>query len=185
RGTITSAMLRATDEDNSAGEITFTVKTLPADGTLLIDEVPIAVNGTFTQLDVDQNKISYQNNGTSHATDAFSFTVSDGHGGVISLVTFSIHIDITTAVETTPEVEFGIYPVPASEALNIKMVSDYRGAVNIRLIDLTGREMVNDDLVKSDAALNHSIDVRSISPGLLFLQITTTRYTRTLKLLKK
>lgn len=185
RGTITSAMLRATDEDNSAGEITFTVKTLPADGTLLIDEVPIAVNGTFTQLDVDQNKISYQNNGTSHATDAFSFTVSDGHGGVISLVTFSIHIDITTAVETAPEVEFGIYPVPASEALNIKMVSDYRGAVNIRLIDLTGREMVNDDLVKSDAALNHSIDVSSISPGLLFLKITTTRYTRTLKLLKK
>ena len=185
KATITSAVLLVTDPDNTTAEIMFTVTALPVNGTLLRNETALALNNTFSQADVNQNRISYQHNGLNGDTDKFSFSVSDGQGGAISATDFSISIDITTAIETGLDADVSIYPVPAWKEVNMKMTNTYRGRVNFHLVDITGKEMMIEDVTKENTELIHSIDLSNIPSGILFLQITTAKYTRTLKLLKK
>jgi hypothetical protein len=65
------------------------------------------------------------------------------------------------------------------------MTNAYRGTVNLRLVDVTGKEMMVEVVTKENAELIHAIDVSNVPSGVLFLQITTAGHTRTLKLLKK
>jgi VCBS repeat-containing protein len=91
-GTIDNTKLKATDPDNTAAQLVFTVGTAPAHGTLKKSATTLAGGDTFTQADIDGNLISYTNSGDSAAADSFTFTVSDGAGGTIGSTTFNISI---------------------------------------------------------------------------------------------
>ena len=54
-GTIGQAQLEVTDEEQGAAELTFTVTSLPANGSLTRDGNAVAENGTFTQDDVNND----------------------------------------------------------------------------------------------------------------------------------
>jgi hypothetical protein len=90
--TITNTMLRVDDVDNTAAQLVFTIGTAPVNGTLRKLGVALAAAGTFTQDDINNNRITYDHNGTQTTTDSFTFTVSDGAGGTIGLTTFNITI---------------------------------------------------------------------------------------------
>ena len=96
---ISSGQLSVTDVDTPAAAIIFTVIALPANGGLSVSGTPLAVNGTFTQADVNGGLVKYTHNGSETTTDAFNFSVSDGAGGTISATPFAITI---TAVNDTP-----------------------------------------------------------------------------------
>jgi hypothetical protein len=53
----------------------------------------MAVNNTFTQADIDDNKLTYTPNGDAEGDDSFGFEVSDGAGGSTGNKTFSITIN--------------------------------------------------------------------------------------------
>ncbi len=89
---VSSALLLVTDDDNATNEIVYTLTSLPAEGTLFLGATPLAMNGTFTQADIDANNIHYNHNGGEVATDNFTFTVSDGNGGTIPNTVFNINI---------------------------------------------------------------------------------------------
>lgn len=63
-------MLKASDVDNAASELVFTVTTPPTMGQLSMS--------TFTQADIDNALLSYAHTGNGPGTDSFSFTISDG-----------------------------------------------------------------------------------------------------------
>ncbi|MBT6240465.1 MAG: DUF4114 domain-containing protein, partial [Rhodospirillaceae bacterium] len=63
--TIGSDDLLATDIDNTAGELTFTLTTDSAHGDMFLDGVQLNVGDTFTQADIDNNMLSYTNDGTA------------------------------------------------------------------------------------------------------------------------
>ena len=90
--TISNSQLQVTDPDNSAAEVTYTLLALPANGTILLNGTALDANATFTQADIDSNKLSYQHNGSEIITDSFSFTVSDGEGGNLGNTTFNITV---------------------------------------------------------------------------------------------
>ncbi len=85
-------LLSVTDDDNAANEIIYTVTSLPSEGILFLGANPIALNGTFTQADIDANNIHYNHSGGEVTPDNFDFTVSDGDGGSIPTNTFVINI---------------------------------------------------------------------------------------------
>jgi CSLREA domain-containing protein len=89
---IDSAKLSVNDVDNSPVQLTYTVGTAPANGTLKKSGVGLAGGGTFTQLDINNNQLTYDHNGTETTSDSFSFTVSDGAGGSIGSNTFNITV---------------------------------------------------------------------------------------------
>ncbi|MBN4005470.1 ELWxxDGT repeat protein [Nostoc sp. LPT] len=75
--TVTSAMLLVTDQDNTAGQLMYTLTSLPTNGTLRLNSNALTVNRTFTQDDINNNRVTYSQNGSSTTSDSFGFTVSD------------------------------------------------------------------------------------------------------------
>ena len=97
--TITSAMLETSDSDSSvtAANIVYTVTALPADGKLLLNGQPLAINGTFTQDDIDNGRVTYQ--ATEEGADSFGFSVAAGAASPIT-ATFAVTISDPAVVVT-------------------------------------------------------------------------------------
>ena len=77
---VTSAMLLTTDVDNSDGQLSYTVTSIPANGTLRLNGVALAANDSFTQADIASGLVTYDHDGGESASDSFSFAVDDGQG---------------------------------------------------------------------------------------------------------
>lgn len=122
--TLSNAHLQTTDVDNPPPQtLVYTLNSLPANGWIKKNLVPLAHAGTFTQGDIDSGAIRYVHNGSETTSDAFNFSVSDGQGGVILNQTFHFSITPTNdspaiAVNTGMTVNEGTVP-PASPVANV------------------------------------------------------------------
>jgi Domain of unknown function (DUF4347)/NPCBM/NEW2 domain/Bacterial Ig domain/Cadherin-like/Putative Ig domain/Cadherin domain len=90
--TIGSAQLAISDVDNTAAQSIYTVTAIPANGALRLNGIALSVNGTFTQDDVNNSRISYLHDGSETVADRITFTVSDGTGGMIGATNFDLTI---------------------------------------------------------------------------------------------
>ncbi len=88
---VTAAMLRATDAESPAGLVQYTLSAAPTQGQLLLGGLPLAAGATFSQNDINAGLLNYDHAGAI-GTDGFTFTITDGDGGVIAATTFSISI---------------------------------------------------------------------------------------------
>jgi len=70
--------LVAADVDNTNSGLIYKVVTVPTTGSVLLNNVAMAANATFTQADIDAGNIKYVQNGTAATSDSFTFTVTDG-----------------------------------------------------------------------------------------------------------
>ena len=75
---VTNSMLRTTDVDNTDAQLIYTLKSLPANGTLRLNSINLAVNSTFSQSDINNSRVTYIHNGSQTTNDNFNFVVSDG-----------------------------------------------------------------------------------------------------------
>ncbi len=91
-GTITAAQLDFNDVDNTDAQLTYTVTTASNNGTLYRNGVALALNGTFTQDDINNGLITYTHNGSETTTASFGFSVSDGAGGTITGQSFAFTV---------------------------------------------------------------------------------------------
>jgi VCBS repeat-containing protein len=92
--TVTTAMLRTTDVDNTAAELRYTLTTAPANGSLRLNGTALAANGTFTQDDIDQGRVTYVHGGSETTSDGFTVTIGDGAGGSIGPTAFAIGVNL-------------------------------------------------------------------------------------------
>lgn len=92
--TLTSTVLSGTDPDDSGVGLRYTVMRSPSHGRLVLVSNPGVAISTFTQDDLDQNRVAYLHNGGETTTDSFDFSLADGgEDGVIPVVgTFTIAI---------------------------------------------------------------------------------------------
>ncbi len=74
---------------NQPGDLSYTVITAPAHGSLLDNGVAAT---SFTQTDIDDGLVQYVENGDNATSDSFTFTVSDAAGDHTALQTFNIAI---------------------------------------------------------------------------------------------
>ena len=87
-----NVVLNSTDADNTPDQLTYSIFSLPKNGSLLLNNINLAVNGTFTQTDLNNNLLKYQHNGSETSSDSFKFTLSDGSGGTLNPTTFNLNI---------------------------------------------------------------------------------------------
>lgn len=80
--TITNGLLQVTDNDDTPDKLIYTITQFPANGAL-------SLGSTFSQNDVDGNRLTYTSANTS--SDLFKFIVSDGYD-VIGTYTFVITV---------------------------------------------------------------------------------------------
>jgi hypothetical protein len=90
--TLSSSVLRADDVDDAPTQLVYIVGTLPGGGALYRGGVALAVNGTFTQSDIDSGQVAYVHGGVVSGGDSFMFTVADAGGGSIGSTTFAISV---------------------------------------------------------------------------------------------
>jgi Ca2+-binding RTX toxin-like protein len=75
--TIGAGLLRFDDAYFTHTQEVYSVTSGPADGVLLLNGSPIAAGGSFTQADIDNGLLAYQETVAGAASDAFGFTVTD------------------------------------------------------------------------------------------------------------
>ena len=73
---ITPFELRADDKDTKPKNLIFTVTQMPLHGQIVKDGYVAA--SSFTQAEIDDNRISYRHDGSESKSDTFSVVVSDG-----------------------------------------------------------------------------------------------------------
>jgi hypothetical protein len=92
---ITNTQLQTTDNEQSITALTYTIGTVPTNGTLKLDGTALdtTTNNTFTQSDIDNKLLTYEHDDSSTTSDSFTFTVIDGSGGTIDSTIFDITIN--------------------------------------------------------------------------------------------
>ncbi|MDY6805386.1 MAG: cadherin-like domain-containing protein [Cyanobacteriota bacterium] len=93
-GEIGSSNLSYSDPDVSdaaASSLSYTLTELPAGGNLLLNGETLAVGNEFTQANVNNGALAYENTAEEEGTESFSFTASDGDGGT---TTGSLNIEV-------------------------------------------------------------------------------------------
>ena len=97
---ISATMLTTTDADNTAVQLVYTVTAVPENGTLKLSGAALALNGTFTQDDIDNGRVTYDHDGSWVISDYFDFSVDDGVGSA-STGSFNIAVARETLVPQT------------------------------------------------------------------------------------
>ncbi len=94
---ITTTMLNEGDPDDAGTGLTYTV-TIPANGTLRLSGVALFNGNTFTQDDIDNNRITYDHDGSETISDSLVFDLADGgEDGATALTGQTFSITITPA----------------------------------------------------------------------------------------
>jgi hypothetical protein len=107
---VTTASLHVTDADNTAAQLIFTLTTTPSSGHVELTSAAGVAVTSFTQDDIDNNRVVYVHDGSQTTSDSFSFAVSDGAGSSIATTSFAISI---TAINDAP-----FNNVPGTQATN-------------------------------------------------------------------
>ncbi|WP_162937751.1 cadherin-like domain-containing protein [Indioceanicola profundi] len=98
--TISSTYLRASDVGTAASDVTYTLVSTPTNGAVLYrDGVALGANATFTQAEIDANRLTVGHDGSEVTSASFVFRVADGSGNVTKDQTFSI---VVTPVNDVP-----------------------------------------------------------------------------------
>ena len=98
--TLTNTLLASSDIEQTATQIVYTVGTAPANGILKLSGSNLLATSTFTQDDIDNNRITYVHDGGETTVDSFDFNVDDGLGTVTS-ATFNITV---TPINDSPSI---------------------------------------------------------------------------------
>jgi large repetitive protein len=114
--TITKAMLETIDLDNTAVQLVYRVEASPTSGTIVVGGIAIGQYGSFTQDDINQNRVQFVHQGDEDFIDDFKFTVSDGKN-ILAQQTFTIDI---TPQNDSPVVTVNGSPIlPEGGTVNI------------------------------------------------------------------
>ncbi len=81
--TLANTSLQVTDIEQPATQLTLTLVTIPVHGTLKLNGVALGLGQTWTQDDINNNRLVYLHDGSETLADSFSFTGSDGVGGAL------------------------------------------------------------------------------------------------------
>ena len=74
---INTSLLTSSDLDNSSSQLTYTITSAPANGTLYKSGSALGNGSTFTQAELESIGLSYLHNGGESTSDSFSFRLSD------------------------------------------------------------------------------------------------------------
>ncbi|MFB3103647.1 MAG: tandem-95 repeat protein, partial [Pseudomonadales bacterium] len=112
---ITSNHLQVSDVDDSASSTVYTLSSLNFSGSLLLNGTSLAAGDTFTQDDLNNNRLSVSTDGSGTAAlMSFTFDVSDASGASIGAYDFIITIQPPVS-ELSVQPPQSIPEVPASD----------------------------------------------------------------------
>lgn len=157
--TITKELLLAADNNNSASELVYTLVYAPSSGILTFNGNPIAAGARFTQEELNNSKISFEDTSEAEGSDYFSFTVADGQGGWIGITSFNILRDadfVNASVDYSISQDIYVNPNPTSGDIQVILTGKAISLTNYAVTDIAGRRLLSGTLKngKTDISLN-------------------------------
>ena len=89
-GLLTNSKLSASDPDNTAAQLTYTVSTIPVNGRVERVAAPGITITSFTQAEINSNAIRYVHNGGETTSDSFGYSLDDGTATVTGSFAISV-----------------------------------------------------------------------------------------------
>lgn len=157
--TITKELLLAADNNNSASELVYTLVYAPSSGILNFNGNPIAAGARFTQEELNNSKISFEDTSEAEGSDYFSFTVADGQGGWIGITSFNILRDadfVNASLDYSISQDIYVNPNPTSGDIQVILTGKAISLTNYAVTDIAGRRLLSGTLKngKTDISLN-------------------------------
>jgi subtilisin-like proprotein convertase family protein len=164
-------LLLATDTDNSADELIYTLVEDVLNGTVLLDGTPIQPGDQFSQADISAGKLSYEHDGSDTTDDTFTFTVIDNTGGWIGVTNFNIEINLSTStIDPELAAAIQIFPNPASSFVQIDLMDEKNEDVLIQVLSTSGQLIESMQFEKTNA-ISRKIYTNRMSNGVYFLRV--------------
>ena len=117
---LTTGMLSMADVESAPASRTFTLQSLPSQGTLYLNGVALALAAAFTQQDILDGLVTYTPGANSNGTDSFDFIASDGTASLPSS-TFNITVN---AVNDPPVAANDSFTGSENTPLNGNLLAD-------------------------------------------------------------
>jgi hypothetical protein len=152
---VTASDLEATDDVIENTALTFTIQTTPVNGELQLNGNALEQNSSFTQDDIDNDRIGYVHNGSNTVTDSCSFTLSDGDFHVVDQ---KFYISVTPVDDDTPTIftNKGLtISEGATKSIPLDLLeSDDTDTDNLTLIYTVTGSLLNGQLENTDSPEN-------------------------------
>lgn len=173
--TIPSLLLEASDAVSGPADLIFTLVELPEHGGLLLNGQNLVPGQSFTQEDINLNKLTYLNNGDPVMADHFRFDVQNTDGGWIGIFDFDINITLgpTSIGDLTDLLQVDVYPNPATSNLFIQLNGEWSGEVDLQMTTIQGQVIHRSDTRKSVGEMTEQISIGSWAKGVYLLEIRT------------
>lgn len=104
--TLNASHLNEGDPDDSGIGLTYTLTDLPENGTLKKSGTALESGDTFTQADLNGDRITYTHDGSETLSDGFDFSLADGGEDGVSPASGTFNITVN-AVDDAPVLEGG------------------------------------------------------------------------------
>jgi hypothetical protein len=93
---------QASDVEDVTGQLVYELVGLPSHGQLLLNGRVLNSASSFTQADIDQGLVIYQNDNQGTVIDNFSFKVADSGGAKTAVQTIDLKVQSTPVLIVTP-----------------------------------------------------------------------------------
>jgi len=79
--------------------------------------------------------------------------------------------------------DLNVYPNPSRDVFNISFSSDNLQSISIRVVNVIGEEIYNEELTDFDGIYTHELDMSKKSKGVYFLEISSEKGTLNSKMI--
>lgn len=112
----------------------------------------------------------------------FEVTVTDAQG-CTTVETIAVTVDACTGIPETRVNDISVYPNPTNGEFNLVFGEDLAGNAIIRIVDLTGKVLLNKEYTVTHTSQTESFNVSGLTSGLYFIKVETSMGTNIQKLI--
>jgi hypothetical protein len=107
------------------------------------------------------------------STGTYTLKITNGNN-CTSLVSSTLNVTVIAGVRNNSSIinRLEIYPNPASQNLNINIQSKQNANVQLRIFDVSGKEMLTNDIKITKGETLQKIDVSNFAKGIYVIQLT-------------
>ena len=161
------------DPDDATSDLRVTILNMTKYGYISKNGVLLNEGDYFTFLDIYNGFVTYTNTDPDADHDFFTFTITDGRGGLFGTPKFNIVIDenaITSVDDVELENSISLYPNPAGNLLNVRFKKPITTETDIYISEVQGRVVMQQQVSHTDLT---QIDLYDLADGIYFLSVRT------------
>ncbi|MGV6845977.1 MAG: T9SS type A sorting domain-containing protein, partial [Lutibacter sp.] len=181
--TIAQTDVEATSAGSTAAQQQFMVTSLPQKGTVKKQNVALNLGDTFTQNDINSNKIAYTNTSSVSASDSFKVDITNATGGFLADQQISFNIDSALAVDDAffEKTGISVYPTVSNGSFYIQS-NLYLGKTLVEVYNINGQQLFKKEIQFNSFEIKPIITGKK-SSGIYILKLTSDKGSGSKKLI--